>query len=217
MMTKRVLRTNHESFKREYTENEFQIMKTPMIKIPIIILFLILSVYVQAGELPDNSVYHVDSVWLNQDEDTLTLPDLGGHIQLVAFIYSYCEHTCPTIIATIKQVEKLISAEAQKKLRITLISLDPDRDTPARLKAYMEKQSLDEDHWTMLSGDADEVLTLSAVFGVRYKPMGESDIAHSNMLTILDARGVIRYQMQGLGENLKSISDEIEALALNSN
>lgn len=165
-----------------------------------------------AVDLPDESVYNVDSVWQNQNGESLVLADLAGHIQLVAFVYSYCEHTCPTIIATIKQLDKLLSAGAHEQLRITLISLDPERDTPERLKAYMKKQSLDESRWTMLHGDADDVLTLSAVFGVRYKPMGDTDIAHSNMLTILDDQGVIRYQMKGLGENLQTISSEIEAL-----
>ncbi len=181
-------------------------------KIAVALIFVVFTLLAQASELPDDSVYNVDSVWLNQNSESLELPDLAGHIQLVAFVYSYCEHTCPTIIATIKQVDKLLSAEAREQFRITLISLDPDRDTPERLKAYMKKQSLGENQWTMLHGDADDVLTLSAVFGVRYKPMGDSDIAHSNMLTILDDQGVIRYQMQGLGENLKTISAEIESL-----
>lgn len=181
-------------------------------KLPVALIFVAFLNIAHAGDLPDDSVYNVDSVWLNQDGESLELPDLAGHIQLVAFVYSYCEHTCPTIIATIKQVDKLLSAEARDQFRITLISLDPERDTPDRLKAYMKKQSLDENQWTMLHGDADDVLTLSAVFGVRYKPMGDSDIAHSNMLTILDDKGVMRYQMKGLGENLKTISSEIESL-----
>jgi protein SCO1/2 len=64
-----------------------------------------------------------------------------------------------------------------------------------------------------LHGDPDDVQALSALFGVRYKPMGVSDIAHSNMLTILDQQGVIRYQMKGLGENLNTIAGEINTLA----
>jgi len=167
----------------------------------------------QAQDLPDNSIYHFESSWLNQASETLVLTDLAGHIQLVAFVYSYCEHTCPTIIAAIKQVNKMLSPEAREQLRITLVSLDPDRDTPERLKIYMDKQSLDEQQWSFLHGDADDVQALSALFGVRYKPMGVADIAHSNMLTILDQQGVMRYQMKGLGENLETITAEIETLA----
>lgn len=174
---------------------------------------LMMTSFAQAQNLPDDSIYHFESSWLNQESETVLLPDLAGHIQLVAFIYSYCEHTCPTIIATIKQVNKKLSLDAREQLRITLVSLDPDRDTPERLKTYMDKQSLDEEQWSFLHGDADDVQALSALFGVRYKPMGDSDIAHSNMLTILDQQGVMCYQMKGLGENLETITAEIEALA----
>lgn len=177
------------------------------------LLFTFLTSLVQAEDLPDQSIYHFESTWLNQEAETVNLPDLAGHIQLVAFIYSYCEHTCPTIIATIKQLDKMLSAAARQQLRITLVSLDPARDTPEQLKTYMKKQSLDENQWTFLSGDPDDVQALSALFGVRYKPMGVSDIAHSNMLSILDSQGVLVYQMKGLGENLDTISGEIEKLA----
>lgn len=64
-----------------------------------------------------------------------------------------------------------------------------------------------------MSGDPDDVQPLSALFGVRYKPMGVADIAHSNMLSILDQQGVMVYQMKGLGENLATIGSEIEKLA----
>lgn len=190
-------------------------------KIIATLLFTLMSGFIlmnlsQAQDLPDNSIYHFESSWLNQDSETVSLPDLAGRIQLVAFIYSYCEHTCPTIIATIKQVDKRLSPQAREQLHITLVSLDPDRDTPERLKTYMDKQSLDEQQWSFLHGGADDVQALSALFGVRYKPMGVSDIAHSNMLTILDQQGVMRYQMKGLGENLETITAEIEALAEHS-
>jgi len=177
------------------------------------LLFALLMGSASAEGLPDRSVYQFESSWVNQNASPVALPELAGHIQLVAFVYSYCEHTCPTIIATIKQVEKALSEQAEEQFRVTLVSLDPERDTPERLKAYMEKQSLDEGHWQFLHGDADDVRALSALFGVRYKPMGVSDIAHSNMLTILDQQGVIVYQMKGLGENLDTIGAEVEALA----
>lgn len=178
-----------------------------------IVLLALVMAQASAQDLPDNSVYQFESSWLDQDGESVELSELAGNIQLVAFVYSYCEHTCPTIIATIKQVEKMLSEEARQQFRITLVSLDPDRDTPERLKTYMKTQSLSDDQWSFLHGDADDVQALSALFGVRYKPMGVSDIAHSNMLTILDQQGVIVYQMKGLGGNLDTIAEEIETLA----
>ena len=178
-------------------------------------ILLLFPVSVLATELDDNSVYHIDSNWQNQNDRQLNINELQGNVQVVAFIYTYCGHTCPTIIANLKQIEKKVPAELQPQVKITLISLDPGRDTPEVLRAYMEKNNLDEQRWTMLNGDPDDVLELSALFGVRYKPMGQSDLAHSNMITVLDDQGVIRYQMKGLGEGINRVVKEINAAAVN--
>lgn len=178
-----------------------------------LLVFLILPMYTSAAELADDSVYHVGSSWTNQGGQQINISQLQDHIQVVAFVYTYCEHTCPTIIARLKQIEKSIPAEILPRVHITLVSLDPERDTPQVLKAYMQKHHLDEQRWTMLNGDPYDVLELSALFGVRYKPMGESDIAHSNMITVLDDQGIIRYQMKGMGEDIGRVVKEIDAVA----
>ena len=89
-------------------------------------------------------------------------------------------------------------------MQFTLVSLDPARDRPEVLKRYMLEHDLDENLWTMLNGDPDDVLELSALLGVRYKPMDSEskDIAHSNMITVLDRQGRIHYQMKGLNQDL---------------
>jgi protein SCO1/2 len=164
-----------------------------------------------ARDLPDDSVYHANSTWTTHDDRTTQLPDLRGYVQVVSFVYTYCEHTCPTIIARLKAIESRIPADAP--VRFTLVSLDPTRDTPVVLKAYLEDKGLDPNRWTMLTGSPGDVRQLSALFGVRYRPMGTSDIAHSNMITVLDRDGVIRYQMEGLNEDLKTILAAIAVAA----
>ena len=64
--------------------------------------------------------------------------------------------------------------------------------------------------WQMLSGDADDVLELAALFGVRYKPMDSGgDIAHSNMITLLDKQGRILYQLKGLNQDFDKMLELI--------
>ena len=67
----------------------------------------------------------------------------------------------------------------------------------------------------MFNGDPDDVLELAALFGVRYKPMNntEKDIAHSNMISILDKAGRIHYQMKGLDASLEQVVVEISKTA----
>ena len=163
-------------------------------------------------ELPDDSVYHIDSTWLDQHGESFNISQLQGSVRLVAFVYTYCEHTCPVIITRIKSIVKALSKNTQNKTIVTLVTLDPERDTVERVREYMRIKDLDSKGWQILVGTPDDVLELSALFDVRYKPMGESDIAHSNVITLVDQQGVIRKQLRGLKENTEEMVKLIEML-----
>jgi protein SCO1/2 len=173
-------------------------------------LAALVQVPLLAGELPGDSVYHAGSTWTTQDDQTIALTDLSGTVQVISFVYTYCEHTCPTIVARLKAIDSRLPDTVRPYVSFTLVSLDPERDTPDVLEAFMQKRALDPRHWTMLHGQPGDVRELSAMLGVRYRPMGSSDFAHSNMITVLDGDGAVHYQMQGLSEDLAGI---VEAIA----
>lgn len=165
--------------------------------------------------LPDDSIYHLESWWLNQNGEKTNIVDLRGTVQVVAFVYTYCEHSCPFIIANLKHIEEQLSSEQKQRVHFSLFSLDPGRDTPEVLKHYMHDHDLNEHLWAMFNGDPDDVLELSALMGVRYKPMDTEgkEIAHSNMITVLDRQGRIQYQMKGLNEDLDLVVSAIAKAA----
>jgi len=161
--------------------------------------------------LPDESVYQLPGEWRDHEGRPLVLADLAGRPRLLSFVYTYCEHTCPTIVARLKLASEPPEGPAAGELQVTLVSLDPQRDTPERMRAYMAEQGLDQRGWLMLHGDPDDVLAFAAMLGVRYRPMGDRDIAHSNMITVLDADGVVRYQAKGLDEDPAELAAAIAA------
>jgi protein SCO1/2 len=162
--------------------------------------------------LPDNSVYHIESSWRDQYGETFNITELQGKVRVVAFVYTYCEHTCPVIITRIKSILKALSKDAQTQTKVTLVTLDPQRDTVERVREYMTSKEMDDQRWQILVGSQDDVLALAALFDVRYKPMGESDIAHSNVITLVDKEGVIRNQLKGLGQSIKEFVGLVEQL-----
>lgn len=178
---------------------------------------LLLSAVSFAGELPDNSIYHVGSSWLDQDNQSFPIDELQGKIQVVAFVYTYCEHSCPIILAKLKALKSLLPEGHSKQVQFLLISLDPERDTPSVLKNYMQDKELEKDEWRLLSGSSDDVLELAALVGVKYKPMDPEgkDIAHSNMITVLDKKGRLHYQMKGLNESVNDVEKAIGQLLTN--
>lgn len=180
----------------------------------IFLLFASISITGLADELPDDSIYHINSKWLNQDSNSVAIGDFREKIQVVSFIYTYCEHSCPVIISTLKELELSLSEDSKNEVNFLLISLDPKRDTPPVLSAYMQERDLSRNNWTMLQGTPDDVLEMSALLGVRYRPMDSegNDLAHSNMITVLDKEGRINYQMRGLNEDLREVTRSIESI-----
>lgn len=140
------------------------------------------------------SVYQLPGTWRDQSGAELALADLAGRPQVVAFVYTSCAFACPRIVARMKRVE----AAADADLGLVLVSIDPERDTPARLARFAESSGLDPARWTLLNGGDDRILELSVLLDVPYRAAGDGELAHANVLTLLDARGVPVARVEGL-------------------
>lgn len=145
--------------------------------------------------LSETSIYQHDAVWQTDAEDSLSLADFRGQPVALAMVYADCGTACPLIVQDMKRIGK---AAGDVPLRYVLVSLDPERDTPERMRAFRHMHAIGEG-WTMLRGSEDDVQTLAAILGVRYRPDTDGSIAHSNIITLLDAGGDIVAQQEGLG------------------
>lgn len=68
----------------------------------------------------------------------VALQDYRGKLVLVYFGYTYCPDICPTSLAATAGGLSLLTPEELAKVAMIFISVDPKRDTPARLKEYAE-------------------------------------------------------------------------------
>jgi len=76
---------------------------------------------------------------------------------MVNFIFTTCTTICPIMSATFSQLQSLLGEEADK-VRLLSISIDPEQDTPEKLRAYARKFSAGES-WHFLTGQLDDILT----------------------------------------------------------
>jgi protein SCO1/2 len=60
-----------------------------------------------------------------------------GKVLLIYFGYTYCPDICPTSLTATSQALNQLSADEQKMVKTVFVSVDPERDTPARLKDYV--------------------------------------------------------------------------------
>jgi protein SCO1 len=152
----------------------------------------------------------------DQNGQTRTLKDFAGKVVVLFFGYTQCPDVCPTTMAELAQVKKLLGPDGDK-LQAVFITLDPERDTPELLKAYMGNF---EPSFVALRPTLAELPALAKDFKVFYKKAegktpGSYSMDHSAGSYIFDAKGRIRlYTRYGSGaENLVS---DIRLLLKNS-
>jgi protein SCO1/2 len=121
-----------------------------------------------------------------------------GHPVVVAMFYASCKQVCPMTIAKIQGVESKLSPADRARLRVLLVSLDPERDTVPALEALSTAHALDE-RWTLARVGEEHVRELSAALGIQYKRLPGGEINHSTAITLLDGSGVARSRIDSLG------------------
>ncbi|HET7831616.1 MAG TPA: SCO family protein [Gallionella sp.] len=90
---------------------------------------------------------------------------LDGKLPVILnFIYTSCTAICPVTTATFQQVQQELGA-GRDKVRMVTISIDPENDTPARLKEYAGRYNAGS-QWKMLTGTVESSVAVQRAFGV---------------------------------------------------
>ena len=95
----------------------------------------------------------------------VALQDFRGKVVLVYFGYTYCPDICPTSLAATAEGLKLLTPEELARVAVIFVSVDPERDTPARLKEYGE---FFHPAIVGVTGTAEEVAAIARRYGVFY-------------------------------------------------
>ena len=141
------------------------------------------------ADLPGNSVYQLQIPLIDQDAKKTRWDDAPKGPRIVSMFYSNCDFVCPMLFEAIKIVEVGLPAESRLRLSVGLVSLDPQRDTPAVLKKTAGQRSVDEARWRLYRADAADVRKLAATLGIQYRQLSGGEFNHSTVLILLDAQG----------------------------
>jgi protein SCO1 len=85
----------------------------------------------QSRSLPELSL-------INQDGQAVAIDQLKDQWSLLFFGYTFCPDICPATLAQLRQLQGQLPPETLAKLRIVLVTVDPNRDTPEQLKKYLD-------------------------------------------------------------------------------
>lgn len=168
------------------------------------------------GEVPSaqaatESMFHFESEWKDQDSATFKLESLQGKPAVVSMLYTHCESACPLTISDMSRIQDGLSEKARKETRFVVFSLDSKRDTPARLKETAKKHKVDLSTWKFVTADSDAVRELAAALGVKYKELKNGEYSHTNLISVLDAKGIIVHRQEGLKKDPKATIQTVNA------
>ncbi len=119
-----------------------------------------------------------------------------GHLRIVYFGYTSCPDVCPTTMSDLRRALFDMDDEDAARVDVMMITIDPDRDVPEKLDAYVTT-FFDEGESVRIEDDP-ALAEVAEVFGARYAvtPVegGEPEVSHSGDLYAVDDRGDIVMQ-----------------------
>ena len=159
------------------------------------------------------SIYNLPSIWTNQNNEEIELKELQGDVLAMVMIYTSCKAACPRLIADMRAIEAQVPENKKDNVKYVLISIDPETDTPERLKEFAIENGMDSDQWIFLRGSEEDTREFAAVLAVNYKKITPLDFSHSNIISVFNQKGELAHQKEGLGVNHKETVDKIVEIA----
>jgi len=162
-----------------------------------------------ADDVSARSIYQLAATWTEDNGHSLQLRELAGEVEVLTFFYTSCEAACPMTVKALQSMK--LGPAGSAHARFLLVSVDPEQDSPAALRRYRRTMKLDKDRWKLLRGPPSDVRKLAALLGFNYEEVDSGQFVHSNLVTVLNARGEVVHQQSALDGNLAELAAAIRA------
>ncbi|AAU23836.1 SCO family protein [Bacillus licheniformis] len=129
----------------------------------------------------------------NQDGKAVTLESLKGQVWVADFIFTNCETICPPMTSHMAELQKQMEEE-NLQARIVSFSVDPENDTPEKLKKFAANYPLSFQNWDFLTGYSQEEIekfALKSFKSIVKKPEDEDQVIHQSSFYLVDQNGKV--------------------------
>ncbi len=138
-------------------------------------------VYSPAKQIGDFNLIDLNNTEIDQSR-------FIGKWWLVYFGFTFCPDACPLALGDMKKIKNELDESSKQNTGFVFISVDPDRDTPQRLKEYV--QYFDPEFYAA-TGEPDELeklaTSMGVVFAVPENPADENYlVGHSSFMLLLN-------------------------------
>ncbi|WP_186577632.1 SCO family protein [Aquibacillus kalidii] len=89
--------------------------------------------------------------YTNQEGETFSSSELEGKFWVADMVFTNCDSVCPPMTANMARLQKKL-ADENLDVELVSFSVDPDNDTPEKLKQYSKDRGASFDNWNLLTG-----------------------------------------------------------------
>jgi len=147
---------------------------------------------------------------LQTADGPISLHDLRGKVVLLYFGYTNCPDVCPASMAAGSQALTRLTPEERAKTRLLYVSVDPERDTPAKLKEYTAYFHAD---MIGATGTLEQIAAVARAYGASYvkqapRPDGGYAVDHSAQTYVIAPDGTLAGEIE-YGANAAKVVDTV--------
>jgi protein SCO1/2 len=150
---------------------------------------------------PDTQWHRIRPFTLtNQFGRDVSLDEWKGRIIIADFIFTSCPTVCPTLTRNMKRLQDAFR-KTDSLVRFVSFTVDPARDSAARLKAYGDRFRIDHDTWWMLTGPKSEIYDIALnefKANIAQAEGVDTGFIHTDKFFLLDRDRVVRGWYSGL-------------------
>ncbi len=150
---------------------------------------------------------------IDQNGNHISLASLKGKPVLVDFIYTSCPGPCSVLTSKLVGVAKDLGPKLGSQVRMVSISLDPENDTPRKLKDYADRLGAERSGWLFLTGTPLQVDQVLAAYKLRRLREADGSVSHMETMFLLGPDGRQRRIYNGVEVKPGLLSAEAEDLA----
>ena len=168
--------------KRNFTWTIVSCLTVMVIAVSLYVNKMTTKVYLSNEQLKDLGLYLIDparnlgSFNLTDSNGKEFLPNnFEGKWNVLFFGFAFCPDICPITMSMLSRIEKEIDSQELDKIRIFLVTVDPDRDSPDQLKVYLENFS---ENFIGLTGGLDQIYNFATRVNAPFSPISNSKDPH---------------------------------------
>jgi protein SCO1 len=141
-----------------------------------------------------------------------TLADFRGKVTVVFFGFTHCPDVCPTTLAELAEIKRSLGKDGER-LQGVLVTVDPERDTPEVLKAYVSKF---DPSFVALRGSVEQTRSTATEFKVFFAKVPSKDgttysMDHTAGSYVFDTQGRVRLFTR-YGSDTRALLEDIKRL-----